>query len=192
MKTDLETALLRANETGTMANEQQLCFLYALASMAPGGAAAECGVYKGGSLAVWSAAREDRGPIYVVDSWEPPVWIKARGEFDRVMALFDIPAIPLVMNSWEAPVHIAEPVAFCFIDAFHGDPGFPMDLEAWSTRIMPGGIIVFHDYDVWKPTVTVKKHVDKWQDGAQWYSLGVVHSTAAFMRPRGLSIGGRK
>ena len=193
MKTDLETALKRANETGTMLNEQQLCFLYALASMAPDGAAAECGVYKGGSLAVWSAAREDRGSIYAVDSWEPPHWSKFKGEFDRVMAAFDIPAIPIVMNSWEAPKCISEPVAFCFIDAFHGDPGFPMDLEAWSERIMPGGIIVFHDYgDFNKPTVTVKRHVDHWQQQAQWFELGVVSGTAAFMRPRGVVIGGRK
>ncbi|MFA5377696.1 MAG: class I SAM-dependent methyltransferase [Dehalococcoidia bacterium] len=194
MKADLESALLRANETGTMLNETQLCFLYALASMAPDGPAVECGVYKGGSLAVWSAAREDRGAIYAVDSWEPPHWSKFQAEFDRVMAAFDIPVIKLVLDSWAAPGHIKDDIAFCFIDAFHGDPGFPLDLAAWAPRIKPGGVLVFHDYfeNSNKPTVTVKWHVDRWQQSAQWYELGVVSGTAAFMRPRAVAIGGRK
>ncbi len=190
----IDDALARANETGTMTNEPQLCYLYALAAMAPDGPAVECGVYKGGSLAVWSAAREGRGAIYAVDSWEPPHWSKFKPEFDRLMALFNIPVTTLIMNSWAAPAHIADPVAFCFIDAFHGDPAIGLDLDAWSQVIKPGGVLVLHDYftDPKRPTFTVKQRVDEWQREAQWHALGVVSNTAAFMRPRGVPIGGRR
>lgn len=175
-----------------MLDEPQLCFLYALAAMAPDGAGVECGVYKGGSLAVWSAAREDRGAIYAVDSWELPHWAKAKVEYHRMMKTYDIPAIELQIESWDAPHLISDEIAFCFIDAYHGDPQFPRDLAAWTPRIIPGGVIVFHDYGVSKPNVTVKQHVDKWHKEVRWHRLGVVGSAAAFMRPRGNSIGGQK
>jgi hypothetical protein len=74
-------------------------------------------------------------------------------------------------------------LAFCFIDADHGEEGIPKDIKVWPQKMMPGGILVYHDYGVWKPTVVVKREVDAWQAIAQWHDLGAVRSAKAFQRP---------
>jgi hypothetical protein len=53
-------------------------------------------------------------------------------------------------------------------------------------------VIVFHDYGVWKPEVTVKAAVDAWQAQVRWHSMGMVGSAIAFMRPRRQRIGGQR
>jgi hypothetical protein len=170
--------------------EHELCYLYGLAAMAPAGPAVESGVYKGGSLSVWCGARGN-DPVYAVDTWRAPKW-DCRAEYDDQIARHDLDVITLVAESWDAPQIISKPLAFAFIDATHGEEGFPYDMAAWPDAIMPGGILAFHDYGVWKPTVVVKQYVDAWQARAGWYSLGVVGSIAAFMRPRGVPIGGTR
>jgi len=188
----LEEALARANTTGTMLEEHELCFLYALAAMAPRGPAVELGVYKGGSLSVWCGARSNGDPVYGVDSWDPPKWSQFEQEYYDQIKRNNLEVVTLKMVSWEAPEIIADQVAFCFIDSAHDDTGFPADIAAWTPCIMPGGVIVFHDYGSWKPTIVVKQYVDAWQKEAMWFSLGMVGSAAAFMRPRGHRIGGRR
>ena len=188
----IEYALERANLVGTMLDEPQLCYLYSLAGAAPYGSAVECGVYKGGSLAVWAAAREFNGPIYAVDTWHAPKWHRARADFDYLMAECGLTVQPIVCNSWEAVDKVRQPIAFVFIDSNHGVDGIPYDVDVWPKAIMPGGIIAFHDYDVQNPTIVVKEYVDKWHKETRWHRLGVVGSTIAFMRPRGAKIGGRK
>jgi hypothetical protein len=58
--------------------------------------------------------------------------------------------------------------------------------------VYKGGVIVFHDYGVWKPEVTVKAAVDAWQAQVRWHSMGMVGSAIAFMRPRRQRIGGQR
>lgn len=88
----------------------------------------------------------------------------------------------LDVDSWDAPAMIEEQVAFCFIDSDH-IIGPPRDIPAWTEKMMPLGIIAFHDYGVWKPNVTVKTYVDEWDAQAQWERMGLVGSTIAFRRP---------
>jgi hypothetical protein len=78
---------------------------------------------------------------------------------------------------------LTQPLAFCFIDADHSIDGFPKDILPWAAKMMPGGIIVFHDYDVWKPSVVVKRYVDAWQSMVNWELLGQERSCIAFRRP---------
>ena len=198
---NLETALLRANLVGTMLDEPQLCYLYALAAMAPDGPSAECGVYKGGSLAVWAAAREGRGPVYASDTWATPRWLRALSEFERIKRLcneeWSLDVYTLQCSSWVAAglASAVEPVAFCFIDADHTVDGIPRDMQAWPQAIAPGGILAMHDYISSKATCAVKHTVDAWQAKANWHYLGIVGSIIAFMRPRnpdGPKIGGTK
>ncbi len=190
----LEAALERANLTGTMLDEPQLCYLYALAAMAPDGTAVECGVYKGGSLSVWAAAREGRGNVYAVDTWEGEAFGKARLAFDKQMESCSLSPRVLTCNSWQAASLVEPlPVAFVFIDAHHGEGGVDYDMASWPKAIAPGGILVLHDYNVGDPTIIVKRVVDKWMQEAKWHYLGLVGSAIAFMRPRsGERIGGTK
>ena len=189
----LEEALARANTTGTMLEEHELCFLYALAAMAPRGVGIELGVYKGGSLSVWCGARHNDDPVYGVDTWEPPKWDSMEADYYAHIERHRLDVTTLKMQSWSAANYVdGGEVAFCFVDSTHNHTGFPADLKAWVPMIMPGGVIVFHDYGSWKPDIVVKELVDEWQTEAQWFYLGMVGSAIAFMRPRGHRIGGTK
>ena len=155
----------------------QLAWIWCLALVAPDGPAVECGVAHGGSLACWAAARVDRGPIIAVDT-KFRAGVAKRWERD-----YGYEVQCLEMASWDAPRQIAGQVAFCFIDADHSVLGFPKDIGAWPEKIMPGGILALHDYDVWKPGVVVKEYTDRWQARAKWEFLGTVGALIAFRKP---------
>ena len=156
----------------------QLAWLWCLALIAPDGPAVECGVAHGGSVACWAAAREKKqGPVIAVD-------LKFRAGCRERWAGYGYQIQSLEMASWDAPARIQGQVAFCFIDAEHGE-GFAKDIAAWPAKMLPGGILAIHDYDVWKPGVVVKKYVDAWQAKAQWQFLGQVGALIAFRRPAG-------
>ena len=156
----------------------QLAFLYDLATKAPDGPAVEVGVRGGGSFLCWSMARKGRGRIIAADDWSSLTEATFRG---NAKDCTDIEI--LTASSWLTPERIGEPVAFAFLDCDHGENGIPKDILVWPEAIMPGGIIAFHDYGVWKPTVVVKREVDAWQELAQWEPLGLVSSIIAFRRP---------
>ncbi len=165
-----------------MLDEPQLGFLYELAAMAPDGPSAECGVYHGRSIASWAWARMGKGPVYGIDNWTSRG--TAHDVFAANMAQVGLDIHVIDGDSWDAPAMIGEPVAFCFVDSCHGIMGIARDIVVWPDAIMPGGILAFHDYGTWKPTVAVKAVVDAWQAWAQWEQIGdVVSSTIAFKRP---------
>ncbi|RPI29786.1 MAG: class I SAM-dependent methyltransferase [Chloroflexota bacterium] len=184
----LETAIQRAIDTRSQIyNKKQNCpdnrrdaelrYLYHLAERAPDGAAAELGVRTGGSFLCWSMARAGRGLLYAVDDWSS----KTRDVFLDNVRKYAVPVEVITAKSWEAAAVIETDFAFVFVDASH-DIGIWRDIPAWTPKIMTGGIIAFHDYGVWKPTVKVKEAVDAWQAEAHWQHLGQVGSTIAFRR----------
>lgn len=158
--------------------DAELRNLYDLATFAPDGAAVEIGVKRGGSFLCWSMAREGRGNLYAVDDWSS----KTEKPFRDNCALYDVDVTVLGMKSADAAPLITEPLAFVFVDGSH-DIGIWDDVKVWPPKIVPGGIIAFHDYDVWKPTVKVKAAVDEWQASAKWEYIGQVRSTIAYRRP---------
>lgn len=159
--------------------DAELRNLYHLATIAPDGAAAEIGVRTGGSLLCWSCAREGRGSIYAIDDWSS----KTEQLFRVNVKQYGIPVEIITAKSWDAPGLIAERFAFVFVDGNH-DTGIWKDIPAWTPAIMVDGIIAYHDYGVWKPTVHVKEAVDQWQAQAHWDMVGKVGSTLAFRRPQ--------
>jgi predicted O-methyltransferase YrrM len=165
-------------------DDTQLHWLYDLAAMAPDGIAVECGVYLGGSLVCWAAAREGRGQIVAVDNWSS---FNAHSEGKQIfldnLERYGIDARVLEVATCDAPALIDGEVSFCFIDSGHGEDGIPHDIKVWPDKIMPGGILASHDYGVWKPGVVVKREVDAWQAKAQWEYLGIVGALIAFRRP---------
>ncbi len=159
--------------------ECELEWLYDLAVIAPDGVSIEVGPFRGKSLVCWACARLGRGAIWATD-------IKLRSELTDNMILFTCdfhqPIGWVRGNSWETHTEVTGPLAFCFIDADHGIDGFPKDILPWAAKMMPGGIIVFHDYGVWKPTVVVQRYVDAWQSMVNWELLGQERSSIAFRR----------
>lgn len=156
---------------------EELGWLYELASLAPDGTACEVGVYCGGSLIAWACARIGRGKIVAVDNVDRPELLENIAEFGHPIRF-------VKADSWDAAAMIEGDLAFCFIDAEHGIDGFPKDILPYAAKMMPGGIIVYHDYAVWKQTIVVKRYVDAWQSLVGWEELGNVRSAIAFRRPR--------
>ena len=169
----------RKNNCPDDQRDAELRNLYNLALIAPAGAAVEIGVRTGGSFLCWACAREGRGNLYAVDDWSS----KTEKLFYDNAKAYNIPVIIIGKKSAEAADDITEPLAFVFVDGSH-DIGIWDDVQLWPEKVMPGGIIAFHDYGVWKPTVKVKPAVDQWQSRAKWYPIRQVGSTVAFMRPQ--------
>ena len=173
-----DQAIARGLAAKSMLDAPQLGWLYDLARQAPDGLAVEAGVAAGGSFVCWAAAREGRGPLAAVDTWyADPAQGRGpdarRAPFLANLARFsDLRhAQMLEMPSWEAPALLGPVVAFAFIDADHSFVAAVRDVAAWPPVVLPGGILVWHDYDVWKPTVGVKAAVDRWQRDADWEVL---------------------
>jgi hypothetical protein len=156
--------------------DAELRWIYHLAEIAPDGPTIECGVKNGGALICWAMAREGRGQVYAND-------IKMRPDLVDNLKRYGTKAKRVMSPSAIVPAKIGGLFAFAFIDGDHSEDGIRADVETWPDAIMPGGILAFHDYGVWKPTVGVKKIVDEWQQTAQWELLGQVGSLIAFKRP---------
>lgn len=169
---------------GTMLDAPQLDWLYYLARLAPSGPAVEVGVWKGGSIICWARARRGRGSVHAVDTWYGDAKSETRRKFLRNAGAsgLGIELIELAGHQAAALFHDGT-VAFCFIDADHGEGGITRDLPAWVPKIMPGGILAFHDFRVWKPTVVVEREVNAWQARDPWEKMGLVGSAIAFRCP---------
>lgn len=157
--------------------DAELRWIYHLAEIAPDGRAVECGVRNGGALVCWALAREGRGAVYANDT-------KMRPALDENLKRYKQKAVKVQSTAADAVGKITGQVAFCFIDADHTEPGITADIAVWPDKMMPGGILAFHDYGVWKPEVAVKAVVDKWQAKAKWELLGQVGSLVAFRKPK--------
>ena len=163
---------------------EELGWLYDLAMKAPDGPSIEVGAYCGRSVAAWSAARIGRGVIIASD-------ITCRPELPVALAELGYLTELVIAPSWDAAALVPDDLAFVFIDADHGIDGIPRDIKVWPQKVKRGGIIIYHDYDVWKervhregnPGVVVKAEVDRWQESAWWEDLRAVRSAKAYRRP---------
>lgn len=180
-----EAVALGLSIEGSMLDAAQLEWLYALAQSAPVGPACEVGVYTGGSLVCWAQARA--GVIYAVDPFGPEggKWARAYQPFIDTLAANGLTERVVVVRetSFVGAHYVPDDLAFLFIDADHSLAGIPRDMLIWPQKVMPGGIIVFHDYVSSKPTAMVGCSVDAWQAAARWHDLGLVGSAKAFQRP---------
>jgi len=163
-------AIAQAERTRGKTSWRELLFLLDLARKAPDGLAVEIGALYGRSALAWVIGRRGRGEMLVVD--------------DECRAAL-IQHLPPDVGwkkglSWEVAESLPD-LAFCFIDADHSEEAFGKDLAAYVPKIVPGGVLAFHDYE--PARFAVKPLVDKWQESAQWELLGVVDTLIAFRRP---------
>ena len=79
--------------------------------------------------------------------------------------------------AWGAPVN------FLFVDTDHTEGSTIAEIQNWHGRIVPGGVIAFHDYGNahlhW--CKGVKRAVDKW-DWAGWTRIDAPDSIRAFRK----------
>lgn len=166
-----------------MLDELQLGFLHDLALLAPAGDGLEIGTYFGSSLVCWGMARRGMGGLTVIDPFTAKA--KQRAVFDEFMRLADLAPTVLVGSSADPAIIAAIPpaLAFAFIDGDHTADGVRSDITTVYRRILPGGVIAFHDYTTVHGESAVINEVDAWQVEAGWEDLGLVSSLKAFRRP---------
>lgn len=140
-----------SNIEGWLSDAQGRALLTAAAATTGRGAIVEIGSWKGRST-VWLAegARLAGQRVHAIDrhtqSLEDPS-ARTLAEFLENIARAGVAdAIePLVMSSAEAAEIVRGPVELLFIDGDHSFEGAKRDAEIWLSRVMDGGLVMFHD-----------------------------------------------
>jgi len=153
-------------------------FLCEMAAQAPYGVGLEIGVRFGYSIIHWGGARQGRGEIIGIELEDRPLmWNN-----------IDASGLPIdIVIGDSATVTIPQrDLAFLFIDGDHRKQGLKADMARFIPWIMPGGIVVFHDYKHDRkryPEFAVTEIVKDWRKRSGWQKLGRVRHAIAFQRP---------
>jgi predicted O-methyltransferase YrrM len=180
----IDDASGKAMKARWLVHRDGLVHLCNLAEQAPDGTGVEVGIYVGSSLIAWALVREGRGECIGIDNWAyssqgtPQQKEKCLHNIETSGAV----ATVLEMTSIQAAVVVPGPLAFVFIDGDHAYTSVMQDIELWTTKIVPGGVVAFHDYGARRlPGVT--QAIDEWHRRAQWVKLDVVSTVIGFKRP---------
>ncbi|RXT13989.1 class I SAM-dependent methyltransferase [Ammoniphilus sp. CFH 90114] len=141
------------------------------------GALVEIGSYKGKSTAALALGSQvlsfKKRPVYAIDPFTPHIEyqftlynqdyyqdflsnIQALGLSDHV--------IPIKKYSNQAYKDCPPTIAGLFVDGDHTYQGVMHDIEHYASRVVPGGLIAFHDYD----RIEVKEAVDEICDNVNY------------------------
>jgi len=160
----------------------EAAFLCKMARLAPNGVALEIGVRFGHSITLWARERIGAGMIVGIELEDRPLM---RENIEGSGLPIDI----IIGDSAELPLPWTE-LAFLFVDGDHRKVGLTRDMERYLPLVIPGGIVVFHDYGYSKRRYSecaVTELVRKWQKRASWQRLGRKRHAIAFRRPAGRS-----
>jgi len=89
----------------------------------------------------------------------------------------------VVHTVFKAPIHLL------FIDGDHRYATVKADIANWVSKIVPGGVVAFHDYAPLRKHLVkhklqgIRRAVNEWAAKAKWKRLPAVGSLAAFQRP---------
>lgn len=97
----------------------------------------------------------------------------------------------IIEDSRTCHTNFEAPIDLLFIDGDHHYEVVKADIANWSPKIVPGGVISFHDYaplpkDLAKiPHLEgVRRAVNEWHALTGWERLETPNSIAAFRRPK--------
>jgi len=180
---EISEAVGKAMQARWLVHREGLMHLCKLAHMAPDGTGVEVGIYVGSSLIAWSLVREGRGECIGVDNWAytegtPQQREKCLHNIEVAGAV----ATVLETTSTKAAETVQAPLAFLFIDGDHAYESVKQDIAAWTPKIVPGGIVAFHDYGA-KRHPGVTQAIDEWHRKAQWQCLGETLTVIGYRRP---------
>jgi len=167
----------------SLIHREALVHLCRMAQSAPKGLLVELGVYRGSSLAALTLARDGLGESIGVDDWSYPDPPDLLGKTMDTLVHNGVVAELLSMTSEEAAEQVPGPIAFLHIDANHTYEFVKKDIELWTPKVMPGGIVAFHDYGRHRADIQVKQAVDEWQAREPWLMLPEVLTTIGFRKP---------
>ena len=89
----------------------------------------------------------------------------------------------VVHTTFKAPIHLL------FIDGDHDYPVIKADIANWTPKVVPGGVVAFHDYAPSKRHLIkhklqgVRQAIDEWAVTSGWSRISAPGSLAAFQRP---------
>lgn len=159
--------LLRVRDTGMMPDDMHRLMLWCAAQLPFGdGHIVEIGSYKGGSsvyLAKPMCLNNDPYLLYCVDTFKGYGGHEdTLAEFHRNLARADVTGkVVAIQNTSEfaGKNWVNGPIRLLFIDALHTYEAVKQDFETWSPFLIPGGGLIFHDYNDINPGV--KQFVDE-------------------------------
>ena len=82
----------------------------------------------------------------------------------------DPQAVLLQGDSMVLGQYFATPIHFLFMDGAHDWPSILLDIEVWADKVVPGGIMAFHDADYHHVTTAIQK----W-GGKGWPEIKMEH-----------------
>ena len=134
-------------------------------------------------------------PVYTIDMWDLTFLEKkdSRPKVHKDVSNFDafteavkgLNVIHVKGLSAEIAKAWEKPIGLLFIDGDHSYEGCKADYEGFARHIIPGGYLIFHDYEDKSPGV--QKLVDEIKDG--WIGFTVEGRTAV-MKKEGLDTDG--
>jgi len=144
----------------------EACFLYDVAKhLDVEGCILEIGSYKGRSTICLARGSQEgkRFPVYAIDKFYgfpasvDPSFLDTFKKNLAAAGCLNIVDV-IVLSSDEAAFVFVHPIALLFIDGSHDYEQVKKDYENFSPLVVPGGVIIFHDY---KYFPGVKKLVDE-------------------------------
>ena len=171
--------------------------LMLLAAHGPGaGEVVEIGSYLGRSTCylAYGAQRAKRPPVVAVDhfqgspehqpgaSHESAVLKREGTTYGRFLSNLEAAGLsqhvrPVRQASLAAALDWRAPIRLLFIDGDHSYEATGADFAAWSPRVEPGGLVGFHDVDVWPGVTRFYNEVlaeGGWREGIRAKSLRVL------------------
>lgn len=107
--------------------------------------AVEIGTLFGLSASVIISAMGSKGQLYCVENFAVQ-GSDARPYFtEQILPKYDNMHL-IEMDSTKAAYEFKERINFIFVDGDHQDDGILRDLQNWMPKVMPGGLVAFHDY----------------------------------------------
>ena len=111
----------------------------------------ELGAFKGSSAVLLADAAYNRGsPLMLIDTFvygSLEYGVNSAEEMCGNLARLNLPTWPKVVQGDSATVPDGvDKVGFLHIDTDHHKEHLYKELDAWQERVVPGGIIAFHDY----------------------------------------------
>jgi len=98
-------------------------------------------------------------------------------------------AVDIIGDSAKVHADFDKPIHLLFIDGDHHYAGVKADLENWTPKVVPGGLVICHDYGprpehlALNPALEgVRRAVMEWADGGGWERLQASGSLAAYRR----------
>ncbi len=154
-------------------------FLCQMARKAPDGTALEIGVRFAYSILHWGQERVGRGRLIGIELVDRPLMRENIRESG-------LPIEILIGDSGNLPQFTVDELSFLFLDGDHREPGLLRDMNRYVPLVIPGGIVVFHDYKHSRkryPEFRVTACVRAWRLQSGWPKLGRVRHAIAFQRP---------